>query len=40
MTREDINIEYPKRGSAIITVVLAKLPNVVLTEKPVGLRLR
>jgi hypothetical protein len=34
ITRNEINTEYTKRGSAIITAVLGKVPFITLTEKP------
>lgn len=40
ITQKEINIEYPKRASAIITVVISQIPNIELVEYPkIGLRL-
>ncbi len=41
ITRDEINTEYPKRGSAIITVILSHIPEIELLQKPkITLRLR
>lgn len=34
ITRDEINTEYTKRGSAIIAAVLGRVPFITLTEKP------
>lgn len=34
ISRDEINTEYPSRGSAIITAILAKIPTISLIEKP------
>ena len=34
ITREEINTEYTKRASAIITVILSYIPNIELIQKP------
>lgn len=34
ITRDEINTEYSKRGSAIIAAVLGRVPFIMLTEKP------
>lgn len=34
ITRDEINTEYTKRGSAIIAAVLGRVPFISLTEKP------
>jgi hypothetical protein len=34
ITRDEINTEYSKRGSAIIAAVLGRVPFIKLTEKP------
>jgi Restriction endonuclease len=40
ITQDEINTEYTKRASAIITVVLSQIPNIELIEDPkIGLRL-
>jgi len=35
ITRQEINTEYSKRASAIITSVLSKIPFIRMTDKPV-----
>jgi hypothetical protein len=40
ITRDEINTEYTKRASAIITIILSHIPNIELTKYPkTGLRL-
>ncbi len=34
ITRNEVNTEYVSRGSSIIVAILAKIPNISLTEKP------
>lgn len=34
ITRDEINVEYSKRASAIITAILGKVPFITLTLKP------
>jgi hypothetical protein len=34
ITRDEINTEYTKRASAIITVVLSQIPNIQLIQNP------
>jgi len=41
ITRDEINTEYTKRASAIITVILSCIPNIELIQKPkIALRLK
>jgi len=41
ITRDEINTEYTKRASAIITVILSHIPDIELIQKPkITLRLR
>jgi hypothetical protein len=41
ITRDEINTEYTKRASAIITVILSYIPDIELIQKPkIALRLR
>ncbi len=41
ITRDEINTEYTKRASAIITVILSYIPDIELIQKPkIALRLK
>lgn len=40
ITREEINLEYSKRASSGIVLILSQVPDFVLTSNPIGLRLK
>ncbi|HNP49532.1 MAG TPA: restriction endonuclease, partial [Bacteroidia bacterium] len=40
ITREEINLDYSKRASSGIVLILSQVPDFVLTSNPIGLRLK